>query len=70
MLARSFRPEILLISMAAILLEIGYTRIFSYKLYYYCPSRCEPCVDACHEYGVPPIQGCATERRSSTSTLA
>ena len=32
---RSFRLEILLVSMAAILLEIGYTRIFSYKLYYY-----------------------------------
>ena len=35
-----------------------------------CPPRFEPCIDACHEHGVPPIQGCATQRRSSTSTLA
>jgi spermidine synthase len=33
--AKSFRPEIFLVSLAAILLEIGYTRIFSYKLHYY-----------------------------------
>ena len=31
----TFRLEIFLISMAAILLEISYTRIFSFKLYYY-----------------------------------
>jgi spermidine synthase len=33
--ARTFRPEIFLVSLAAILLEIGYTRVFSYKLHYY-----------------------------------
>ena len=33
--ARSFRLEIFLVSLAAILLEISYTRIFSYKLHYY-----------------------------------
>jgi spermidine synthase/MFS family permease len=33
--ARSFRVEIFLISLAAVLLEISYTRIFSYKLYHY-----------------------------------
>ena len=32
---RSFLLEIFLVSLAAILLEIGYTRIFSFKLYYY-----------------------------------
>ncbi|MBW1687105.1 MAG: hypothetical protein JRS35_18805, partial [Deltaproteobacteria bacterium] len=32
---KSFRLEIFLVSLAAILLEIGYTRIFSFKLYYY-----------------------------------
>jgi hypothetical protein len=32
---RSFRAEIFLVSLAAILLEIGYTRIFSYKVHYY-----------------------------------
>ncbi len=32
---RRFYPEIFLVSMAAILLEIGYTRVFSYKLLYY-----------------------------------
>jgi len=31
--ARSFRVEIFQISIAAVLLEISYTRIFSYKLY-------------------------------------
>ncbi|MBW1688445.1 MAG: hypothetical protein JRS35_25700 [Deltaproteobacteria bacterium] len=35
MAARSFRVEIFLISLAAVLLEISYTRIFSYKLYHY-----------------------------------
>lgn len=35
MSARSFRPEIFLVSLAAILLELGYTRVFSYKLHYY-----------------------------------
>lgn len=34
-LESSFRLEIFLVSMAAILLEISYTRIFSFKLYYY-----------------------------------
>ena len=32
---RSFIPEIFAISLAAILLEISYTRIFSFKIYYY-----------------------------------
>ncbi len=32
---RTYRLEIFLVSMAAILLEISYTRIFSYKLFYY-----------------------------------
>lgn len=32
---RSFVPEIFAISLAAILLEISYTRIFSFKIYYY-----------------------------------
>ena len=32
---KSFRLEIFLVSLAVILLEIGYTRIFSFKLYYY-----------------------------------
>ena len=31
----SFRLEIFLVSLAAIVLEISYTRIFSFKLYYY-----------------------------------
>ena len=31
----SYRIEILLISFAALLLEISYTRIISFKLYYY-----------------------------------
>ena len=35
MAARSFRVEIFQISIAAVLLEISYTRIFSYKLYHY-----------------------------------
>jgi len=33
--ARTFRSEIFLVSLAAILLEISYTRVFSYKLHYY-----------------------------------
>jgi hypothetical protein len=33
--ARTFRTEIFLVSLAAILLEISYTRVFSYKLHYY-----------------------------------
>jgi hypothetical protein len=33
--ARGFGVEIFLVSLAAIVLEIGYTRIFSFKLYYY-----------------------------------
>jgi len=32
---KSFRLEIFLVALAAILLEIAFTRIFSYKLYYY-----------------------------------
>jgi hypothetical protein len=32
---RTFRPEIFVISAAALLLEISYTRIISFKLYYY-----------------------------------
>ena len=32
---RSFLVGIFLVSLAAIVLEIGYTRIFSFKLYYY-----------------------------------
>ncbi len=32
---KSFRLEIFLLSLAAVLLEISFTRIFSYKLYYY-----------------------------------
>ena len=32
---RSYTAEILLISFAALLLEISYTRIVSYKLFYY-----------------------------------
>ena len=32
---KSFRLEIFLVSLAAILLEISYTRIFSFKLFYY-----------------------------------
>ena len=32
---KTFRLEIFLVSLAAILLEISYTRIFSYKLFYY-----------------------------------
>jgi len=32
---KSFRLEVFLISLAAILLEISMTRIFSFKLYYY-----------------------------------
>ena len=35
MSAKTFRFEIFLISLAAILLEISYTRIFSFKLFYY-----------------------------------
>ena len=34
-MARTFRTEIFLVSLAAILLEVGYTRVFSYKLHYY-----------------------------------
>ena len=33
--SRSFLPEIFLISGAALLLEVSYTRIISFKLYYY-----------------------------------
>ena len=33
--SRAFYLEIFLVSLAVILLEISYTRIFSFKLYYY-----------------------------------
>ena len=32
---RSYYPEVFLISAAGLLLEINYTRIFSYKVYYF-----------------------------------